>query len=200
MKQIKVAVTGSIGSGKSIFTNYLKEKGYPVLYADDISNRILAGDKQAREQVIKEFGEEAFLNDAVNKKFLAGKVFSNPNELKKLNSILHPKVIGEIDKIINDKYKNEKIIFIETAIVYEAGIEEMFDYVILIAADEKIRLERILKGNKFTKEDFLKRDKVQLPDNKKIEKADFVFFNNTNKEELFEKADLMLLTLKSLNQ
>jgi len=199
MKQIKVVVTGSIGSGKSIFTNYLKEKGYPVLYADDISNRILAGDEQVREQVIKEFGGEAFLNGSVNKKYLAGKVFSNPGELKKLNSILHPKVISEIDKLIKEEYNYEKFIFIETAIVYETGIEDMFDYVILIVADEKIRLERTLKGNKFTKEDFLKRDRVQLPDDKKIKKADFVFYNNTSKEELFEKADLMLLTLKSLN-
>jgi len=199
MKQIKVVVTGSIGSGKSIFTNYLKEKGYPVLYADDISNRILAGDEQVREQVIKEFGGEAFLNGSVNKKYLAGKVFSNPGELKKLNSILHPKVISEIDKLIKEEYNYEKFIFIETAIVYETGIEDMFDYVILIVADEKIRLERTLKGNKFTKEDFLKRDKVQLPDSKKINKADFVFYNNTSKEELFKKADLMLLTLKSLN-
>ena len=200
MKQIKVAVTGSIGSGKSIFTGYLKGKGFPVLNADDISNNILESDKQVRQLVKMEFGDEAYLNNTVNRKFLAGKVFSDPAELNKLSSLLHPKVITQIDKIIKDEYRNENIIFVETAIVFETGIEDMFDYVVLIVADEKIRLERSLKGNKFTKEDFLNRNKAQLPDDRKINKADFVFYNNSSQHKLFEKADLLILTLKSLNK
>ncbi len=199
MKKIQVAVTGSIGSGKSTFTNYLKEKGYPVLYADDISKEILANDKDVRKEIIKEFGEESFAGGVINKKYLAENVFSDPEKLQKINSILHPRVRKKISEIIQNNYKDEHIIFIETALVYEANIEEMFDYIVLITADENIRLERSLKENKFTKEDFLKRNRNQIPDEEKIKRADFVFYNNNGKEELYKKADLLLLTLKSLS-
>ena len=90
---------------------------------------------------------------------------------------------------------NEKLIFIEAALVYEADIETMFDYVVLIKSKFDIRLSRSIKERNFIEEDFRSRDKLQLLEKEKEKRADFVFSNNSSKEEFFKKADLLLLTL-----
>ena len=128
MKQIKAAITGGIGSGKSTFSTYLKSKGLPVILADDISNKLLESDQSIRSKVIKIFGKKSYTDGMPNRKFIAEQVFSYPEKLYNLNLILHPAVIQEIDSIIKKSYSSEKIVFIESALVYEAGIEKSFDY------------------------------------------------------------------------
>ena len=196
MSTIRVAITGNIGSGKSTFTDYLSSKGYPVLNADNISKEILSSDNDVKAQVIAEFGAESFTGNKVNNKFIADRVFSNPENLDKLNSILHPKVLAVIDSLIKSKYENNDFVFVEAALVYEVGIEKNFDYVVLIIADYKIRLQRSIEGNNFTEEEFESRDRNQIPGEEKRKRADFIFINNSNKEDLISKAELLLLTLK----
>ncbi len=198
MSTIKVAITGNIGSGKSTFADYLNSKGYPVLNADNISKEILSSDQDVKSQVINEFGSESFSDEKVNKKFLADKVFSNPEKLIKLNFILHPKVLSNIDSLIESKYKNNNVVFVEAALIYEVGMENNFEYVVLITADYEIRLQRSIAGNNFTEEDFESRDNNQIPQEEKKEHADFIFSNNSSEEDLFKKAELFLLTVSSL--
>ena len=197
MKNIKVAITGAIGSGKSTFANYLSSKGYAVINADDISKEILSFDEKIKKKISIEFGSRSYKDGKLNKKFIASQVFSDPSNLNKLNSILHPQVVQKIDTLIKTKYKNENIVFIEAALIYEADIEKMFNYVILITADFKIRLKRSVDSGKFTKDDFIKRDNNQIPQEEKEKRADFIFSNNGSKNELIKKADLLLLTLNS---
>jgi dephospho-CoA kinase len=197
MKKIKVAITGSIGSGKSTFANYLSSKGYVVINADDISKEILSLDEKIKKKISKEFGPNSYKDGKLNKNFIASQVFSNPAYLHKLNSILHPQVLQKIDKLIKTKYKHENIVFIEAALIYESDVERMFNYVILITADFNIRLKRSVESGKFTKDDFVKRDYNQIPQEEKEKKADFIFSNNGSKNELIKKADLLLLTLNS---
>src|SRR5512137_1083715 len=96
-KKVRLAITGNIGSGKSTFTKFLFEAGYPVILADDISKEILAGDPEVKEEVINEFGMQSFLGNKINKKYLADNIFSDSQKLKKMNSILHPRVRKKID-------------------------------------------------------------------------------------------------------
>jgi len=114
-----------------------------------------------------------------------------------LNSILHPRVLQKIDDLVKKKYKDEKIIFIEAALIYEADIEKKFDYVVLITADFNMRLKRSVGSGKFTEDDFINRDKNQIPQEEKEKRADFIFSNNGSKKDLIKKADLLLLTLTS---
>ncbi|UCH64900.1 MAG: dephospho-CoA kinase [Ignavibacterium sp.] len=195
MSTIKVAITGNIGSGKSTFADYLSSKGYPVLNADSISKEILSTDEDVKAQVITEFGTESFAGGKLNNKFIADKVFSVPENLDKLNSILHPKVLYIIDSLIESKYKSNEVIFVEAALIYEVGIEKSFDYVVLIIADYEIRLQRSISGNIFTEEEFEARDRNQIPQEEKEKRADFTFRNNGSEEDLFNKADLLLLIL-----
>ncbi|MGD8306893.1 MAG: dephospho-CoA kinase [Ignavibacteria bacterium] len=195
MKKIKVAITGNIGSGKSTLSGLLVKKGYAVIIADDISIQLLKTDEFVKRKVISLFGNEVYTSGKLNNKFVAGKVFSNPELLDKLNSILHPRVLHEIDKIIEKDFQNEKVIFIESALVYETKIEDNFDYIVLITSDFSLRMKRTLANGKFNEVDFKNREKNQIPQEEKVKKADFVFTNNGSEEELFQKAELLLLTL-----
>ncbi len=197
MTKIRVAITGGIGSGKSTFANYLTSKGYVVINADDISKDILSFDESVIKKVIKEFGSDSYKDGKLNKKFIAARVFSNPAKLNKLNSILHPRVLQKIDTLIDKKYKDEKFVFIEAALIYEVDIEKKFDYVVLVTADFNIRLKRSVESGKFNEEDFINRDRNQIPQEEKEKRADFIFSNNESKKDLIKKADLLLLTLNS---
>lgn len=195
--KLRVAITGSIGSGKSSFCNILKERGFPVISADDESKIILANNKKVRSEIILIFGEDSFKGEEINKKYLAKKIFSNPLNVVKVNSILHPYVIEKVDQLLLDLLKTNEIAFVEAALIYEADMESLFDYVVLITADEKIRKERKLQM-KMTEVDFISRNANQIPDEQKINRADFVFTNNGSLAELEQKANLLILTLKGL--
>ena len=197
MNKIRVAITGGIGSGKSTFANYLASKGYVVINADDISKDILTSDEIIKKKIIKEFGSNSYNDGKLIRKFIAAKVFSDPTKLNKLNSILHPRVLQKIDTLIEMKYKDEKIVFIEAALIYEADIEKKFDYVVLVIADFNIRLKRTVGNGKFTEDDLINRDKNQIPQEEKEKRADFIFSNNGSKKDLIKKADLLLLTLNA---
>ena len=198
-KKIKVAVTGNIGSGKSSFCNFLSEKGYPVINADAVSKNILSEDGEIKKKVIKEFGKESFVNNEINKKFLAEKVFSDPVKVLKINSILHPKVKNKIESLANEYFMKYDIVFTEAALIYEADMESMFDYVVLITADYKIRKKRTTENAKLSEKDFDKRNDNQIKDEEKKKRADFVFENNLGINELRQKAGLLISILNGLN-
>lgn len=197
-KKIKVAVTGGIGSGKSLFCKMLQEKGYPVIYADDLSKEILAKDKNVREQIIAEFGPDSFIEEIPNRKYLAEKVFSDHENLFILNSILHPVVIKKQNELIKQEHKKHDIVFLEAALIYEADLEEEFDYVVLVTADDSVKMKRKLSTG-MSEEDFLKRADNQIPDSEKMNRADFVFVNNGSEDELLSKANLLITLIKGLS-
>ncbi|MGE5437886.1 MAG: dephospho-CoA kinase [Syntrophothermus sp.] len=197
-KKLAIAVTGNIGSGKTTFCDYLSSKNYPVIKADDLSKQILATNKDVRNAIIKEFGKESFKGDEVNKKFLAEKVFSNPENVILINSILHPQVIEETKKLITQFHKNNDIVFVEAALIYEADMEEIFDYVVLISADLDLRLNRKHTETKINLIELVNRDKNQIPDEEKKKRADFNFINDGSIKDLQKKADLLIMLLKAL--
>ncbi len=195
---LKVGVTGSIGSGKSAFCKSLAGKGCRVINADDLAKELLADNEKIKSKIIKEFGKESYTNSKANRKFLAEKVFSFPGNVRKINSIIHPEVISEIKKIFARLRGKEKIIFVEAALIYEAEMEGMFDYVVLITADENIRRERKANHDNMSEEEFGKRNSSQIPDSEKKKRADFVFVNNSSPDDLKKKAELLLTLLSTL--
>lgn len=189
-KKLKIAVTGSIGSGKSLFAGFIREKGYTVIKADDVSKEILASDSAVRKKVIEIFGEASFTGKEINRKYLAEKVFSNSENVLIINSILHPIVIKRIAKMMDEELKLKNKVFVEAALIYEANMEDKFDYIILITADQELRYKR--KAGEIDYDDFLKRNSNQIPDEEKRKAADFTFENNESIEELKKKVELLL--------
>jgi dephospho-CoA kinase len=193
----KIAITGSIGSGKSTFCKILSGKGYTVINGDELSKELLASNEEIRNKIIKTFGNESFINNEINKKYLAEKAFSSTANVQKINSIIHPVVVSEIKTIFDEKEGKEKIIFVEAALIYEADMEGIFDNVVLVTADENVRKERKVKNGNMTAEEFEKRNANQIPDSEKKKRADFVFGNNSSFDDLKNKAELLIILLTS---
>ena len=192
-RKLKIAITGSIGSGKSTFADYITGEGYTVLKADDISKEILANDRDVRQKVIADFGEESYTGNEINKKYLAEIVFTDPQKVVLINSILHPLVIRKVGLLMEEELKTRDKVFVEAALIYEADMEEMFDYVVLVTADKEVRYNR--KAGAMTREDFEKRNFNQISDEEKKKRADFIFENSGGMEELRKKARLLLSLL-----
>ena len=166
---LKIAIVGNIASGKSTVEKIIESNGYKVYDTDKITHEILA----SNEDVIKAFGT----ND---RNELAKIVFSNPDKLKLLESIIHPQVKNEL---LNIFAKNENIVFVSVPQLFEAGFETLFDKIIYITADEDIRKERLIKRNSYTPEEAQKRINAQSENGKK-EKADFIIENNNSLNDL----------------
>jgi len=196
-QKIKVAITGNIGSGKSLFSNYIEDEGFVVLKADEIGKEILADDEKVKQKIIKLFGAGSYINGKPDTKYLAQNVFSDPNKVRKINSVIHPAVISIINKKMNEELNLKPVVFVEAALIYEADMEEMFDFVVLISADEKLRMERKKSSISLSEEEFLKRDHNQIPDSEKRKRADFIFENNSTMADLKAKANLLLMMLQS---
>ncbi|HKI77315.1 MAG TPA: dephospho-CoA kinase [Ignavibacteriaceae bacterium] len=191
---LRIAVTGNIGSGKSTFCDFIESRGYIVIKADDLAKDILANDEKAKTLIIKSFGSESYKNGKPNKVFLSEKVFSNNKKLLEINSIIHPLVFKKLEKIFNEN-SNNKIIFVEAALIYEANMEDMFDYVVLICSKEDNRKNRKIKADKMTGLEFDKRNGFQIPEAEKKKRADFIFDNDSTLTDLKQKAELLLMMI-----
>ncbi|HUX93142.1 MAG TPA: dephospho-CoA kinase [Ignavibacteriaceae bacterium] len=197
-KKLKVGITGSIGSGKSTFSKFIADTGFKVINVDDISKELLVSDKLIKEKIIELFGKESYIGDEVNKKYLAEKVFSNSEQVAKINSIVHPAAIKKTESLILQNLKDANIAFAEAALIYEADMENIFDFVILVTTNEKLRLDRKVRFDNYTKEQFLKRNENQIPDDEKKKRADFVIENSGSLEELKSKCGFIIKILQGL--
>lgn len=198
MKKNKVAVTGNIGSGKSSFCKFLEEMNYAVIKADEIAKDLMANDPQIKSKLIKHFGTESFTQVGINRAYLSEKVFSDKLNLAKINSIVHPAVIKKVKRLMDDSLKNSSIVFHEAALIYEAEMENLFEYVVLISSDQEIRMERKRKYDGMLEEEFLRRELNQIPEDEKKKCADFIFSNNGSLNELKVKAELLIKILSGM--
>jgi len=198
IKKIKLGVTGGIGSGKSAFCGFLKAEGIPIINVDEVSKELLENDTDVIKKITRAFGENSYSGGKPNKKYLAEKVFSNSSNVLKINSILHPKVIKKVDILTGELLKNNNIVAAEAALIYEANMEARFDYVVLITANKELRMKRKTELDRYSPEQFLKRNENQIPEEEKAECADFVFENNGSLDDLKNKAFLFSKIVKGL--
>jgi dephospho-CoA kinase len=198
--QVKIcAITGGIGSGKSTVANYYEQKGFQVIRTDNLAKNIMETNSNVINLLKQEFGNEIYINNKLNSKLLSDKVFNStsPDQLEKLNKIVHPAVIeemiNEIEILIN---RGETIIFVESALIYEANLEEGFDYIIVIDAKEDLRIQRTAKRMQLSEEEIRIRNREQISTEVKKNLADFVIENNGQVEELLSNAGFILDLIK----
>lgn len=172
----KIGITGGIGSGKSIVGKIISTLGFPVFYSDLEAKRIMTHDKSVVAQIKKNFGEEAYINNELNRNFLAEKIFNQPELKNRINAIVHPAV----RKAFDDFAQNQKqsLVFNEAAILFETGGYKSFDATILVVADEDLRLKRVMKRDNAPQKAIRERMKNQWSDEKKKSLAEFTIENN----------------------
>ncbi|HUA34557.1 MAG TPA: dephospho-CoA kinase [Candidatus Binataceae bacterium] len=184
---LTIGLTGGIGSGKSTVSKMLAEMGAPILDADKVGHGIYAPGGPAYEDVIAAFGREILAPDGtVDRKKLGPIVFGDPNALKKLNSIVHPKMLAEMRRLVNDMRDSgeAKPIIVEAAILIEANWQPMCDEVWLVRASNKRVIERVERDRGMKPEQTEARIRAQLSDDERRKHADYVIENEGSLDDL----------------
>ena len=193
-----IAVTGGIGSGKSIVCRHLQSLGYKVFYADIIADNIRQK-PQNISSLTKEFGVDIADDGNLSKVKLAEVVFSDPKKLQFLNNLIHPQVRAEMQQII-DENQTEEILFFEIPLLFESELEAAFDFTVNISAKLHNRIERIIKRDEVSIAEVLQRISSQMPDEEKKTKADVTIQNNNNINDLIAKVATLLKKIPTLSK
>lgn len=151
-----IAISGGIGVGKSIICKILFHLGYDIYDCDSMAKRIMDNSQTIKDYIATNISKDAIQNNTINRKVLANIVFNNKVLLDKLNSIVHFEVKNDIIKWVNNHYNNSKV-FIETAILYQSGIDQLVDEVWEITAPDEMRIARVMKRNNLSREDVIAR-------------------------------------------
>lgn len=177
-----VGLTGGIGSGKSTLAKWFRKKGIPVYNADDEAKLLMNNDPELIKKLTLEFGEETYKDGIYNRDYISTLVFNNKEALKKLNSIVHPAVFRHFESWLNSL--DSAFAVKEAAILFESGSWKDCDSIVSVAADEDIRIKRVMERDRLSAEQIQGRIKNQWTDSQRIEKSDFVIYNNHGLDEL----------------
>ncbi len=191
---IKVGITGGIGSGKTYISKIFESLNIKVYYSDLEAKKLMIENSIIKESLIKNFGNEVyFKNGELNRELLSKLIFSNKYNLQTVNNIVHPVVRQHYSDWTN-KYKNEKYTLKEAAILFESGAHKQMDKIITVVSDLYIRKERNIARDNISKDEILKKINNQISDKKKIDKSDFVIYNNLRNSltEQIHKIDILL--------
>ncbi len=178
---LKVGITGGIGSGKSAVCKIIEKFGNPILYADDIAKELLFTNDVVKKRIRYEFDEDIYdEKGSIDKKKLAKLIFFDSKLKTKLENIVHPFVIDYVKKQFKKfESSNEyKIIFLEAALIYESGVDEFLDYVVVVNAEKERCINRVIERDKTSRDEVLGRINAQMDPKQKAEMADFVIHNN----------------------
>ena len=184
---LKVGLTGGIGSGKSTASKFFEKLGAFILDADKEAKNLLEKNEIVQHEVISEFGTDIInTTGKVDKNKLARVAFQDVDHQRRLNSVVHPYIYDLIDKTFDKVLSDGKhaVFIIDAAMIYESGYDIHLDYIIVITAQLKNRMERALARKTLTREEILKRIEFQWPEEEKVGMADFVIHNDGTEKEL----------------
>lgn len=176
MSKLHIGLTGGIGSGKSTVAKIFQVLGIPVFDADSTAKNIMNENESLKEQLIYTFGKETYTDGILNRKYLAGIVFSDPYKLELLNSLVHPATIQAAKDWMQQQTAPYTIK--EAALLFESGTAGDLDAVIGVYTPKNIRLQRVASRDNASYEDVQKRMLNQLDENMKMKLCDFVIFND----------------------
>lgn len=172
---LKVGLTGGIGSGKTIVAKVFECLGLPVYYADASAKRLM-NEEPLKSKISESFGADAYINGVLNRGWLAQKVFSDKEQLELLNSMVHPVTIADAERWFSEQHAPYAIK--EAALIFEAGSEKKLDHVIGVYAPDETRIKRTMERDGISREHVLARMSKQFPQEKNMERCDFVIMND----------------------
>ena len=175
----KVAITGGIGSGKSFISNKFTELGVPIYNSDVRANIIINSNITVKELLIKNFGDDSFIDGELNKKLISKIIFNNKSKLDLINSIVHPFVYQDYKSWL--LIQNASYTIYESAIIYENNSMHKFDKIIGVISDNKLKISRLLKRGMNMKS-ITNIMKNQTDDLEIIKISDFLIYNNLNND------------------
>ncbi len=156
-----------------------------VYYADEIARELSDSKPVIRRAIVQLLGEEAYSPDGkLNRPYVASLVFSKRHLQRQLNAIVHPHVKQELERRVAQYSGRLPFVLIEAALIYEAGLETMLDAVIVVDAEQEVRIRRVVERDHVRPEEVRKRMKAQWSQQKKLQRADYIITNTGSLEEL----------------
>ncbi|MBK9794516.1 MAG: dephospho-CoA kinase [Sphingobacteriales bacterium] len=174
---LKVGITGGIGSGKTTVCQIFATLGIPIYYADVRAKELMVSDADLIQQIKKLFGENAYLNGELNRKYIAEKAFHDKNLLQQLNTIVHPAVFQDTLNWFQTHHDKAYTLY-EAAIMFESGSYKLMDKMITVFAPLEDRISRTMKRDHISREEVLERVDKQMLEEEKMKRADFVIYND----------------------
>lgn len=176
MKTKKIAITGNIGSGKSLICKIFNHLGINTFHSDEETKKLyLLPD--VKKEIIDHFGEEVYFADgSLNKKLLSYHLFQNESALKFIESLLYPKLNQVFDEWC-EKQTSDFVLF-ESAILFEKNFDNQFDKIIFISAPEEVRLKRAMQRDRCDEENVRSRMRLQWSEDVKTSKSDYIINND----------------------
>ncbi|MDD2484064.1 MAG: dephospho-CoA kinase [Eubacteriales bacterium] len=188
----RIGLTGGIGSGKSTVSRYLMEKGYPVLDADEIAKELLSAGSETLMELKEAFGEKTLLPDGtLDRKYVADLVFSDSSKKAILDKITHGKVLEEI-LLRASRLGEDAIVFIDAALLFEAGIDKYVDETWVVDAGDDVRIQRVMDRDGLSKAEIQKRINNQMNRRDRLKKANYVLDNSGSKESIYGQVNKLL--------
>lgn len=171
----KVGITGGIGSGKSTVCDMLSGYGIAVYVADDRAKELMTESEQLRSALVAAFGEATYDGGKLNRAYLAESVFSNTEALARLNAIVHPAVMADFDRWAEEQ--EGEYVVLESAILFEAGLDDRVDTTVAVMAPKDIRLQRAMQRDGATREQIERRMDNQLSDDRRCTLSNYAIVN-----------------------
>lgn len=192
---LKIGITGGIGSGKTTVAKAFEVLGIPVYYADDAAKRLMNEDEALKQKIKTTFGEAAYTNGVLNRKYVADIVFNAPEKLELLNKLIHPATIQDAENWMQKQ--TTAYTLKEAALIFESGARQNLDYVIGVTAPAPLRILRTMHRDGVTREEVIARMDKQMDETIKMKLCDFVIKNDEQEMLLPQVLELhkKLLTL-----
>lgn len=176
---MKIAITGGMGCGKTYVSTILKKQGFPVYNCDERAKRLMKEDETIKAEIIKMIGEDAYTETGdLNKTVISEYLYSDKQHQEQINALVHPRVRN--DFIMWCNFQDTDVMFMESALLYEAGFEDLVDKVIYVYASDEVRIHRIIKRDRLNRTEAYQRMKAQMPEAEKMKRADYCVINNGN--------------------
>ena len=176
MKTKKIAITGNIGSGKSLICKIFNHLGINTFHSDEETKKLYFL-PEVKKEITSHFGEEVYFADgSLNKKLLSYHLFQNEEALKFIESLLYPKLNQVFDEW-GEKQTSDYVLF-ESAILFEKNFDKQFDKIIFVSAPEDVRVKRAMQRDNCDEENVRSRMRLQWDEETKISKSDYIINND----------------------
>ncbi len=193
-----LAVTGNIASGKSYVAEMLREKGCALIVADKVAHTLYESNPALVREIAHAFGDDVLRdNGTLDRARLGAIVFGTATAMEKLNTLVHPHLVAAVREEVASARTVMNQVIVDAALIFEWGIQNEFDHVILVTAPEPLRLERLRARTGLGREDAEARIRIQMPEEEKRKLAAIVIENDGDEASLQQKVDAVWETISA---
>lgn len=196
---VTIGLTGTLGSGKTAVLEMFKKLGARTLNSDIVAHEELKRNKSLSEILRKEFGSSIFEKGRINNKRLAEMVFFSKENISKLNSLIHPLVKNKIKSFLDKSIKAHagQVAVVEVPLLFECGMESLFDVTITVVSESRVLKERVIKSDRFSATDLKIRMRYQFLSLEKEARCNFIIDNSATKAQTFKQVRELMGFLKN---